>query len=212
LERRLKRAEEQGQKNLGNNYDSLATQWFIISDLGLTAFSGNDGIHVFVNSLASTDVKSGVEVRLISRGNEILATRKTDAGGHSQFELGLASGEGGAVPTLLAAVDPQGVFAFLSLKVPAFDLTDRGVDSRPAPNGLDAFMYAERGVYRSGETGHLTALLRDALGTAALNVPLTLVVKRPDGVEYKRVAVLDQDLGGRGRANQRVGADRDLAC
>ena len=31
--------------------DSLATQWFIISDLGLTAFSGNDGIHAFVHSL-----------------------------------------------------------------------------------------------------------------------------------------------------------------
>jgi len=27
----------------------LATQWFIVSDLGLTAFSGNDGIHGIVN-------------------------------------------------------------------------------------------------------------------------------------------------------------------
>ena len=32
---------------------TLATQWFIVSDLGLTAYSGNDGIHVFVHSLAS---------------------------------------------------------------------------------------------------------------------------------------------------------------
>src|ERR1700759_5343130 len=43
---------------------SLATQWFIVSDLGLTAFSGNDGIHVFVNSLASTDPVGKAEVRL----------------------------------------------------------------------------------------------------------------------------------------------------
>ena len=28
-----------------------ATQWFIVSDLGLTAFSGNDGVHAFVHSL-----------------------------------------------------------------------------------------------------------------------------------------------------------------
>ena len=34
---------------------TIATQWFIVSDLGLTAFSGNDGVHVFVNSLASTE-------------------------------------------------------------------------------------------------------------------------------------------------------------
>ena len=40
----------------GSDDDSqLATQWFIVSDLGISAFSGNDGIHVFVNSLASTD-------------------------------------------------------------------------------------------------------------------------------------------------------------
>ena len=52
----------------------------------------------------------------------------------------------------------------MSLQGPAFDLTDRGVGGRPAPNGLDAFVYAERGVYRSGETVYLTALLRDAAG------------------------------------------------
>jgi uncharacterized protein YfaS (alpha-2-macroglobulin family) len=179
-----------------DSYDSLATQWFIVSDLGLTAFSGNDGIHVFVNSLATTEAKNGVELRLVSRGNEVLATRRTDASGHAQFEAGLAGGEGGAAPALLAANDGQGDYAFLTLKGPAFDLTDRGVGGRPAPNGLDAFVYAERGVYRSGETAYLTALLRDTRGAAALAVPLTLVVERPDGVEFRRVAIADQGLGG----------------
>ncbi|MGA8615586.1 MAG: alpha-2-macroglobulin [Xanthobacteraceae bacterium] len=183
-------------KNLDNNYDSLATQWFIVSDLGLTAFSGNDGIHVFVNSLATTQPKSGIELRLVSRGNEILATRKTDSSGQALFETGLASGEGGAAPALLAAADSVGDFAFLSLKTPAFDLTDRGVGGRPAPNGLDAFVYAERGVYRSGETAYITGLLRDAQGAAALGVPLTFLVQRPDGVEFRRAVVADQGVGG----------------
>jgi len=191
-------AQPQELKNVDNDYGSLATQWFIVSDLGLSAFSGNDGIHVFVNSLATTESKSGVEVQLVSRGNEVLATRRTDASGHVQFEPGLASGEGGSAPALLAATDAQSDYAFLSLKAPAFDLTDRGVGGRPAPNGLDAFIYAERGVYRSGETAYLTALLRDAQGAAALGVPLTLVVERPDGVEFRRVAVADQGLGGHG--------------
>ena len=43
----------------------------------------------------------------------------------------------------------------------------------------------------------MTALLRDARGVAALNVPLTLVMARPDGVEYRRALVADQGLGGR---------------
>ena len=65
------------------------------------------------------------------------------------------------------------------------------------PAGLDAFVYTERGVYRSGETVHVTALLRDGQGVAALDVPLTLVVERPDGVEYRRTVVADQGIGGR---------------
>ncbi|HKM88283.1 MAG TPA: alpha-2-macroglobulin [Xanthobacteraceae bacterium] len=191
-------AQPQELKNVDGDYGSLATQWFIVSDLGLTAFSGNDGIHAFVNSLATTDAKNGIEVRLVSRSNEVLATRRTDASGHVQFEAGLASGEGGSAPAVLAANDAQGDFAFLSLKTPGFDLTDRGVAGRPAPNGLDAFVYAERGVYRSGETAYLTALIRDAQGAAALGVPLTFVVERPDGVEYRRALVQDQGLGGHG--------------
>jgi len=95
-----------------DNYDSLATQWFIVSDIGLTAFSGNDGIHVFVNSLATTDAKSAIDVRLIARSNEVLATRRTDASGHAQFEAGLASGEGGSAPAMLAATDAKGDYAF----------------------------------------------------------------------------------------------------
>src|SRR5215470_424361 len=55
-------------------YESLATQWFIVSDLGLTAFSGNDGVHVFVHSLATATVSSQTDIRLIARNNEVMAT------------------------------------------------------------------------------------------------------------------------------------------
>ena len=40
-----------------DDYEDLATQWFIVSDLGLSAFSGNDGINVFVHSLESAQPK-----------------------------------------------------------------------------------------------------------------------------------------------------------
>ena len=111
----------------GDDDGSLATQWFIVSDMGLTAFSGNDGIHVFVNSLASTEAVAKAEVRLVARNNEILATRKTDDAGHVLFEAGLARGEGGLSPALLTVMSDKADYAFLSLKTNAFDLTDRGV-------------------------------------------------------------------------------------
>lgn len=188
-------------KGPGSDDDGrLATQWFIVSDMGLTAFSGNDGIHVFVNSLASTDAVGKAEVRLVARNNEILATRKTDDSGHVLFEAGLARGEGGLSPALLTVTSEKADYAFLSLKTSAFDLTDRGVAGRAVPSGADAFVYAERGVYRSTETVYLTALLRDGQGNAMAGGPLTLVIERPDGVEFRRAVLPDQGAGGRSMA------------
>ena len=179
------------------DYAERATQWFIVSDLGLAALSGNDGIHAFVNSLATTGPIGDVELRLLARNNEVLAVKKTDANGAATFEPALARGEGGLSPALLIASGPSGDYAFLSLKQAAFDLTDRGVAGRDAPHGLDAFVFTERGVYRTGETVHITSLLRDAEGLAAPDMALTLVIERPDGVEYRRSVVPDQGLGGR---------------
>src|SRR6195952_2673858 len=88
-------------------------------------------------------------------------------------------------------------YAFLSLKSNAFDLSDRGVSGRAVPTGADAFVYAERGVYRSSETVYLTALLRDGRGDAVTGSPLTLVIERPDGVEFRRAVLLVQGAGGR---------------
>jgi uncharacterized protein YfaS (alpha-2-macroglobulin family) len=178
----------------------LATQWFIVSDMGLAAFSGNDGIHVFVNSLASTNAVVNAEVRLVARNNEVLATRKTDASGHVLFEAGLARGEGGLSPAMVTVTSDKADYAFLSLKTDGFDLSDRGVSGRAVPTGADAFVYAERGVYRSNETVYLTALLRDGLGNAVAGGPLILVIERPDGVEFRRAVLTDQGAGGRSLA------------
>ncbi|MEJ1161652.1 alpha-2-macroglobulin family protein [Prosthecomicrobium sp. N25] len=179
-----------------DDYENRATQWFIVSDLGLTALSG-DGVTVLVRSLASAEPMPGVELRLLAKNNEILATLKTDAKGMAAFDPGLTRGTGGMAPGIVVAVDGKGDYGFLDLVGQAFDLTDRGVAGRTAPAGLDAFVFTERGVYRSGETVYVTALLRDTKGQAAGGVPVTLVAKRPDGVEYRRAVVEDQGDGGR---------------
>jgi len=174
-----------------------ATQWFIVSDLGIAEFSGTDGIHAFVRSLATAKPVTGAEVRLVARNNEVLATATTDAEGHAAFPVGLARAEGGLTPTVIVAATKAGDYAFLDLTGAAFDLTDRGVEGRPAPGPLDAFVYTERGVYRAGETVYATAVLRDGHANAAPTVPLTLRILRPDGVEYAKATPPDSGLGGR---------------
>src|SRR5258708_29928892 len=101
---------------------------------------------------------------------------------------------------MLTVMSEKADYAFLSLKTDAFDLSARGVSGRAVPAGADAFVYAERGVYRSNETVYLTALLRDGQGNAVTGGPLTLVIERPDGVEFRRAVLPDQGAGGRSMA------------
>ena len=61
---------------------------------------------------------------------------------------------------MLVAETEAGDYAFLDMATAAFDLTDRGVKGRGEPGPVDAFAYTDRGVYRPGETVHLTTLVR----------------------------------------------------
>lgn len=183
-------------KPTGEDSYQIATQWFIVSDLGLTALNGDDGIHAFIRSLETAMPVAGTEVRLVARNNEVLATSKTDANGHALFDAAIARGEGGLQPAILVAQNGATDYAFLDLGTAAFDLTDRGVKGRDPAGPIDAFVYSERGVYRPGEDVHLTALVRDAAGKAS-GLPVTLIMTRPDGVEHRRLTLTDGGLGGR---------------
>ncbi|PLX36686.1 MAG: alpha-2-macroglobulin [Hyphomicrobiales bacterium] len=183
----------------GNNAESWgprASQWFVVSDLGLAAFSGNDGMHAFVRSLSSADAMSGVRVRLVAKNDEVLGVVSTDAAGYARFDAGLMRGSGGNAPAILVAETNGGDYGFLDLTKSPYDLTDRGVDGRPAPMPIDVFLTTERGVYRAGETVHVTTLARDSRANAVPGLPLTVIFTRPDGVEHSRVTSVDGGAGG----------------
>ncbi len=169
-------------------------QWFVVSDLGVTTMSGVDGLHVFVRSLGTAEAKAGVTVELLNRANSVLATVTTDDQGYAVFDAGLTRGTGGSSPAMVVVKDGGSDMAFLSLTDPEFDLSDRGVEGREPAPPVDVFLTTERGAYRAGETVHVTALARDAQGTAIEGLPLTAVWRRPDGVEYSRAVV--HDWGG----------------
>ena len=178
------------------DYENIATQWFVVSDLGLSTMSGKDGLHVSLRSIASAEPIQAARVRLLARNNEVLGEAKPDTSGQVLFDPGLTRGEEGSAPALVVAQTDAGDYSFIDLQQPAFDLTDRGVQGRAAPGPVDAFVYAERGVYRRGETVHATVLLRDDKANAMSGAPLTLVVERPDGVQYLAQSLNDQGAGG----------------
>ncbi len=172
-----------------------ATQWFVLSDLGLSTWKGNDGLTVAVRGLSDAGPRGDVEVSLISNANAVLGTARTDADGFAKFPSGLLRGTGAAAPALVVAAVGQTDIGFLPLSDPAFDLSDRGVAGRAPAPAIDTFLTTDRGAYRPGDTMHATALVRDVQVKAIGGLPLTAILTRPDGVEYARV-LSGTDLAG----------------
>ena len=177
-------------------WNAQATQWLVVSDLGLTTFSGSDGLTVSVHSLESGTPLNRVELKLIARNNEVLATATSDRAGLAKFDPGLLRGEGGKTATAVMAFRKDGDFSFLDLTRGAFDLSDRGVGGRAMPGDTDLFFYSDRGVYRPGETVHVMGLLRDQGAKAITGMPVTLKLLRPDGVESARFDAVKDEGGG----------------
>ncbi len=163
-----------------------ATQWFVLSDLGLATTRGTDGLDVTVRSLSSAEPRAGIDVTLVSRANAVLGHATTDATGAAHFAPGLTRGTGGAAPALVLAAMGETDVGFLSLSEPAFDLSDRGVEGRAPAGPVDVFLSTDRGAYRAGETINATVLARDPAVNAVQGLPLIAILSRPDGVEYSR--------------------------
>lgn len=178
-----------------SRYRKRAVQWFVISDIGLLTMRGAVGLTVFARSLSTAEPMTGVHLLLQARNEDTLATLTTDAQGRATFAPGLLRGSGGREAVLLRAHSGDGDYTFLQINAAGFDLSDRGVGGRPAPGPVDAYLYTDRGIYRPGETVHLTALVRDDRGRAIEDLPLKLAIVRPDGVQARDYAVRSDHSG-----------------
>ena len=108
----------------------------------------------------------------------------------------MTDGDYPLTPHMVMAYGPQEDFAALDLSRASLDLTDRDIGGRSAPSQIDGFVYLGRGIYRPGETAHVTALLRDAAGRAIDSRPVTVTVHRPNYTEAYTERFESLDVGG----------------
>jgi len=181
-------------------WEQKATQWFVVSDLGLNTILGEDSLVVFARSVQSAAPAAGVELRLVARNGAELGKVQTGEDGLGRFDLAALRAAGTEPVQALFAARGAGDFGVLDLTAggpPPAEQPDRPVAVRPAQSQSDAFLYTERGIYRPGESVQLTALLRDAdLNPPAAAKPLTLRILRPDGFEADRRSLADAGAGG----------------
>ena len=173
-----------------------AWRWIMFTDMALTTYSGADGVDVFVRSIASARPLNGVRLSLIAENNDILAEVITNADGRARFDGAAVNGDAPLTPKMILAYGPQEDFAALDLTRAPLDLSDRNVGGRSASSRVDGFVYLDRGIYRPGETAHISGMIRDVAGNAIEDRPLNIVIRRPNYTEAETRRIEDLNIGG----------------
>ncbi|HVY34267.1 MAG TPA: alpha-2-macroglobulin, partial [Caulobacteraceae bacterium] len=177
-----------------------ARRWIIFTDMALQAYDGADALDITVRSLKTAKAMGGVRDSLVGKDGGELASVASDGSGRAHFTRTLLAGENGAAPARVMAYGPRGDFTSLDLDQAPIDLSKQDVAGRTPPGGgprtgkaaldpaaaVDGFLYADRGIYRPGETVHLVALLRDRLARSLKDRRGALVIRRPSGLEFSR--------------------------
>ncbi len=161
-----------------NEYWNRDTSTVSITDLGLTAKRGRDGWLVWVLSLRSAQPQAGVTVTARSFNNQVLAQAVTDASGIASLTIPENHPDGAA---WLLTAERNGDLNYLLPDRHSWMIDNVDQSGRAWPAHYEAMLYTERGVYRPGDTVHLTGILRDRLGHRPPSFPLSIKVTRPDG-------------------------------
>lgn len=172
-----------------------AKRWVMLTDLALTAYRSASGLEVTLRSLQDGRVMPNTPVQLIARNNEVLGEASTGVDGRVSFNPELLAGTGNLSPKIVLAAGLKGDTAILDLTRAPVDLSEMNTGGRVTPGEIDAYVYTERGIYRPGETVHLTAMMRDRAGRAVSERNGTMVTYRPNGMEAFRVRFSVSETG-----------------
>jgi uncharacterized protein YfaS (alpha-2-macroglobulin family) len=161
----------------------------ILTDLGLTVIRNEREVLVWAMSIKNGTPVPGVAVTAYSSKKQPVGSAVTDEKGVARFGRE-------PLPDLSLVTGIKGdSFALLDLN----ESQIQGVVGEEAgpflESGYEAFLYADRGIYRPGETAHIRALVRGPRLACPASFPVQAVIRRPDGVIATRLAALLSDNG-----------------
>ena len=171
----------------GSFGDEYETSYFFVSDIGLHARIYPDAVFVHAASLRSGEPLANVALSVLDERGEAVVAGSTDASGNAQLAWEFASSQ------VLVARSGKDV-SLLPFNQPALDLSDFQVAGRKQ-TWFEVFAWADRDLYRPGETVRLSALLRDHDGKPLPPQPLFLTLKQPDGRIYAESRLDPRALG-----------------
>jgi uncharacterized protein YfaS (alpha-2-macroglobulin family) len=158
-----------------------ASRNLMASNIGLVVKRGNDNsMLVVATDLLSAKPLSGITLEFLDYQKQLIHTVKTDGDGMASFDLKRK-------PFLLVAKNGQ-ERGYLklddgnSLPLSRFD-----VGGDVVQDGVKGFIYGERGVWRPGDSLHLSFILEDKLNKLPEGYPVTFELYNPKGQIHKRI-------------------------
>ncbi|MFL1010704.1 MG2 domain-containing protein [Flavisericum labens] len=164
------------------NERKIVSQNLIASNLGVIAKQGaNNSYYFAVTDILTTNPESNATVKLYNYQQQELASRNTDNDGLTLFDLGknaaFAIVRKGNNTTYVKLADGN------SLSLSKFD-----VSGNKTQRGLKGYIYGERGVWRPGDTLHLTFMLNDKSNPLPKGHPVKMEITDPNGkLVYKNI-------------------------
>jgi uncharacterized protein YfaS (alpha-2-macroglobulin family) len=184
------------------DHDVTVSRNVVVSDLGLVAKQGaGDTLRVVATNLVNAAPSGGTALEVLDYQLAVLARGTTDA-------------EGMATVKLPAGSDPFAIVAhagsnngWLRLaRSAALATAHFDVGGAEVVEGLEGYLYGERGVWRPGDDIFLTFVLRDGAGTLPAGHPAEFELLNPRGQVVDRRTVTDP-VDGFYRLATRTAAD-----
>jgi uncharacterized protein YfaS (alpha-2-macroglobulin family) len=160
------------------------SRFISLSDIGLIAKQGSGKLTVFANSIKSANTMQGVTVNVYGINNQLMGTGSTNSSGVAEITL-VKRDFSGYKPAMIIAKTSED-FTYLPLNNTRVNTSRFDVGGKQGnPTGLDAYVYAERDIYRPGEKVNFALLVRDQRWKSPGEIPVQMKFLFPNGKEFK---------------------------
>ena len=165
-----------------------------LSDIGLIAKEGREKMYVFANSIKSATSLAGVNITVYGANNQVLGMGATNTDGTAEIAYSRKEFSG-FKPAMLIAKSGED-FNYLPFQSTRVNTSRYDVGGKAYNlTGMDAFMYAERDIYRPGERINANVVLRTNNWKTPGELPVKLKFIMPNGKEMKIFRRLLNDQG-----------------
>lgn len=163
------------------NYERRVQTMVMTSNVGIIAKAGQDHtMTVVVTDILTTQPMSGAEVTVYNFQMQVMGSGKTDESGFAEIDYK----KGKPFVVTASKGDDTGYLEVsdqASLSLSRFD-----VSGKEMQKGLKGYVYAERGVWRPGDSLYVSFILEDREKKLPAGHPVTLEVYTPRGQFYQR--------------------------